>query len=201
MWLNEPLDDVLSSRSKVAVIRVLCASPAPLNGREIARRAGVAPGHAQRVLADLVAAGLLLSRDQGRAITYEFANPESEITRHLRDLFMAEGQRYREVVDGLVKQAKGVLSVVLFGSEARRAATPGSDTDLLIVVERKTERLEAEVGDICIRLAAEHQLALSWLVADVAELRGWAEEGNDLWQSIQAEGVRLAGKPLERLVG
>jgi hypothetical protein len=34
MWLNEPLDDVLSSRGKVAVLRVLSSTTVPLNGRE-----------------------------------------------------------------------------------------------------------------------------------------------------------------------
>jgi hypothetical protein len=38
MWLSLPLDDLLSSRAKVAMLRVLCRTNAPLRGREIARR-------------------------------------------------------------------------------------------------------------------------------------------------------------------
>lgn len=200
MWLNEPLNDVLSSRSKVAVLRVLAAAPAPLNGREIARRAFIAPGHAHRVLADLVAAGLVLSRDQGRVNTYEFADPDSLLTRRLKELFAAEATRRRQVIERLSKEVKGVLSVVLFGSETRSEARPGSDTDLLIVVAKQSRALDNHIRDTCVRLAAEHQLALSWLVVGMKELRDLQARGNGLWASIQSEGVRLAGKPLERLL-
>lgn len=200
MWLNEPLNDVLSSRSKVAVLRVLAATTTTLNGREIARRACIVPGHAHRVLADLVSAGLVLSRDQGRVTTYEFADPESLLTRRLKGLFAAEAIRRRQVISRLSREVKGVLSVVLFGSEARGEAKPGSDTDLLMVVEKKTRALENQIRDTCVRLAAEHQLALSWLVVDMSELRDMQAQGDGLWSSIQSEGVRLAGKPLERLL-
>ena len=193
MWLNQPLSDILSTKSKVAILRVLSETPVPLNGREIARRSGLVPGHAHRVLADLVAAGLVLSRDQGRANTFEFADPESAITRHLRELFTAEIDRRREVLEALTSSETGALSVVLFGSEARGDARPGSDTDLLIVVEKKTQDLEDQLSDLCTRLASGHQLALSWL-------REWRVEGNEFLRNVQAEGVRLAGKPLERLL-
>jgi predicted nucleotidyltransferase len=200
VWLNQPLSDVLSTKSKVAILRVLSETPVPLNGREVARRAGLVPGHAHRVLADLVAAGLVLSRDQGRANTFEFADPESPITRRLRELFAAEIDRRRAVLAALTSAETGALSVVLFGSEARGDVRPGSDTDLLIVVERKTEPLEDRLSDLCTRLASEHQLALSWLVTDLDELREWQAEDNAFLRNVRAEGIRLAGQPLERLL-
>ena len=200
MWLNQPLSDILSTRGKVAVLRVLSETSVPLNGREIARRAGLAPGHAHRVLADLVAARLVLSRDQGRANTYELAAPRSPITRHLRELFAAEIGRRREVLDALTAAGIGVLSIILFGSEARGDARSGSDTDLLIVVGKKTQDLEDQVSDVCMQLASEHQLALSWLVTDLDELREWQAEDNDFLRNLRAEGIRLTGEPLERLL-
>jgi predicted nucleotidyltransferase len=200
VWLNQPLSDILSTRSKVAVLRVLSETSVPLNGREIARRAGLVPGHAHRVLADLVAAGLVLSRDQGRANTYEFADPQSLISQQLRELFAAEIGRRREVIEALTAAEIGALSVILFGSEARGDAKPGSDTDLLIVVEKKTQDLEDRLSDILMRLATKHQLALSWLVTDANELQEWQAEGNEFLRNVQAEAVRLAGKPLERLL-
>lgn len=96
MWLNQPLNDILSSRSKVAVLRVLSETSVPLNGREIARRAGLVPGHTHRVLADLVAAGLVLSRDQGRANTYEFAARQFP-SRLGQTFFPGERREYAEL--------------------------------------------------------------------------------------------------------
>jgi len=200
VWLNRPLDDILSSRSKVAVLRVLSDTSAPLNGREIARRAGVVPGHMYRVLRDLVSSGVVLSRDQGRAITYELTNPRSAVTRRLRELFAVEARRRREVVGGLLKAVPEIRSIILFGSEARGDASSGSDTDFLIVMDRKTKRLDERVSNACMQLAAEHQLSLSWLVTDLKELQEWQTVDDDFLQNVKAEGVTLAGRPLERLL-
>ena len=179
---------------------VVCSTTIPLAGREIARRRTVGSGHASGILRQLTASGVLLARDQGRVNTYELASPQSLLTRRLKDLFAAEARRHQAVVERLLKGVNGVLSVVLFGSEARGEAKSGSDTDLLIVVERKTKRLENQLSDACLRLATEHQLALSWFVADPDQLREWQAEGSDFLRNVQAEGIRLAGKPLERLL-
>jgi len=199
MWLTTPLDDVLSSRAKVALLRVLCVAAGPLSGREVARRARVEPGHASRLLRELVASGVLLSRDLGRVRSYELAAADAPLTRQLRRLFAAEAERLRRVLQRLAADTPDLLSVVLFGSEARGEAAPGSDTDLLIVVGKRTRALENRVRDTCLRLAEEQQLALSWHLADLAELRRWERNGNPLWQSVLAEGVVLRGESLERL--
>jgi predicted nucleotidyltransferase len=201
MWLENPLDDILSSRGKVAVLRVVCSVSVPLAGREIARRAGLGSGHASGILRDLTASGLLLARDQGRANTYEFADPESLMTRRVKDLFAAELERRHKFVEELSQGLPGVVSIVVFGSEARGEAKPGSDTDLLIVVGRKTKRLEEHISDICLQLGAAHQLHLSWMMADRKDLREWAAEDNPFWRNVRAEGVTLAGTPVGRLIG
>ena len=201
MWLRKPLDDILSCPAKIAVLRAILQVNTPLSGREIARRAEVGYSPAYNALQALAASGVLSKRYHGRVNTYELAEPQSPLTRRLRDLFMAEARHHREVTERLSKEVPGLLSVVLFGSEARGEAKPGSDTDLLIVVEKTTKRLEDQITDTCVQLAAEYQLALSWVVADVKELQEWETEGNGLWRNIQSEGIRLAGKPLERLMG
>jgi predicted nucleotidyltransferase len=152
------------------------------------------------VLGELVAAGLVLSRDQGRANTYEFGDPGSAITCRLKELFAAEAQRRRQAVDALTEAVDGLLAIVLYGSEARGEARPGSDADLLIVVGRKTRRLEERVSEACAQAAAKHQLALSWLVADLRDLRQWQAEGSPFLAKVLAEGALLAGRPLGRLL-
>jgi DNA-binding transcriptional ArsR family regulator len=197
--LTQPLNDILSSRAKVALLRAVCLANGPLNGREIARRAGVGAGHASRALGDLAASGVLLCRDQGRVKTYELAHPEAPVVHHLRDLFEAETQRYRDLISGLVSGVPGLVSLILFGSEARSKARPESDTDLLLVVEEKSESLEAQVRDNALRLAQQGSLKFSWVIADLAEVREWETTGNPFWTNVQAEGISLRGKSPERL--
>ena len=199
MWLQAPLDDILSSRGKVAVLRVICSVDVPLSGREIARRAGLASGHTSGILRELTASGLLLCRDHGRAKTYELAEPDAIVGRRLRALFDAEMERRHAVVEGLSRAIPNLVSLILFGSEARGEAGAESDTDLMIVVERATEALERQIDEVCMQLATEHQLDLRWVVADRRRVREWEEEGSELWRNVQSEGVTLAGTAPARL--
>ena len=199
MWLRNPLDDILSSRAKVSLLRVLMRSPSPLNGREVARRAGIDPGHASRQLRDLALSGVLRSRDHGRVVTYEIGEDASGIVACLRNLFEAEEVRYRGSVQGFAERLPGILSIVLFGSEARLEARPGSDTDLLFVVSEHSEALDEQVQEVCLELASKHSLALSWLVVGVSELQEMEEAGNEFWTNVLREGIRLHGKSLEAL--
>jgi predicted nucleotidyltransferase len=199
MWLRRPLDDLLSSRAKTAVIRLLCSVSGPLSVAQVAARGGVARGHASRVLAELATSGLLVSRAHGRIRTYELAAHRSDLVRRLKALFEAEAERCESFADALAREAPGVLSVILFGSEARGEARPGSDTDLLVVVERRTTKAEAELQAVCRHLADRETLALSWQVADLGDLRRWEADDEPLLEEIRADGVVLWGQPLERL--
>ncbi len=199
MWLTNPLDDVLSSRSKVAVLRVVCTSPVPLNGREIARRAAISSGNASKVLGELAASGVIVSRDQGRVKTYELAEAATPLLRRLSELFRDETDRQGEALDDLLRGIDDVQSVILFGSEARREGRADSDVDLLIVVAEQDEAKGDLVRSNALEVARRHLLPLSWLLVDGAKLREWEEEGNALWANIAREGICLRGTPAARL--
>jgi predicted nucleotidyltransferase len=132
--------------------------------------------------------------------SYELADRASALVAELIQLFEAETRRYERAVARLTEGVPGVLSVVLFGSEARGAARPGSDTDLLVVVEKKTPRVEAELRDNCLALAQEWNLALSWHVADPSDIRRWRDTGHELWQNVLTDGISLKGRSLEALM-
>ena len=200
MWLRRPLQDILSAGAKVAVLRVLFASPAPFSVREIARRAGIAPGHASRVLADLAASSILTARDHGSAVTYEICDVQTPLVEALRALFRAEADRYTAVIDQLYGVSADILSIILYGSEARGDARPGSDADLLVVVEMDTADIRDALLDRCVELSMQHLTAISWLLADLAKVAEWEETNHALWVNIKNEGRSLAGKRIEELI-
>jgi predicted nucleotidyltransferase len=199
MWLIKPLDDILSSGARVAILRVLCESRVPLSGREVGRRSNTSPGHHSRVLHALVRSGAVTCYEHGRVKTYELAKPASPLMAQLRRLFDAEGKRRKEAANALAGSVPGLLSIILFGSEARGAARPGSDTDILLVVERKSKALERSIWDACSRLADRHLVFVSWFLVDIRELRKWDETKLPLWMTIQRDGVVLRGRSLEDL--
>jgi predicted nucleotidyltransferase len=196
MWLQNPLDDILSSKAKVGVLRVVCGVNAPLSGREIARRAGISSGNASRVLGELKRSGVLIARDHGRVTAYELRDRRLPIIRELSALFARERRRRERAVSDLAKGIPDVLSLTLFGSEARREARPESDTDVLVVLSKRTEQVEKRLLDNAQAVGEKHLVPLSWYVTDLAELRHWEQTGNPLLRNILADGVTVAGRPL-----
>lgn len=170
-----------------------------MSGRERIRSAGTSYGPGWQALQELVASGVLTKTDHGRATTYELRNPDEGLIAALRALFWAEQRRAREFAEDLAQALPEALSVILYGSEARGEAEAGSDTDLLIVVEEKTEALEEKIIDACLEVAARHEVALSWHVADLARIGEWEDTDSDFWRNVQEDGIILHGERIERL--
>lgn len=199
MRLIDPLDDMLSTPAKVAILRVVTGVGAPLAGREIARRAHVWPSAASKALAELTSSGVLVCSHYGRANTYRLDDSNIPLVSSLRGLFQAEADRYRSFTGEMADQLPDAVTVALFGSEARGDARPTSDTDVLIVVPTKTETLERRILELCMGLSERHGLALSWHIADVDEVRAWAASDDPFWRNVRREGIVLYGCPLEGL--
>ncbi len=199
MWLRRPLDDILSSAAKVAVLRVVLPVSTPLSGREIARRAGVGYSPAYYALQALVASGVLAKQDHGRATTYSLVDPDSPLISALRDLFEREDRRTREALSALASGIPDVRAIILFGSEARGDARPGSDTDILVVVDSPDEPTAGRVRDACLALAQEHELALSWHVVGLDQVREWDQAGDQFWASVLRDGIWLQGDSPEAM--
>lgn len=199
MWLRRPLDDILSSPAKVAVLRAVLRVSTPLSGREIARRSGVVYSPAYNALQALVASGVLGRQDHGKVKTYTVRDPGSPLIAGLRELFDREEQRTRSAVAELAETTPGVRAIILFGSEARGEARPGSDTDLLMIVDRTDAKSAEGVRDACLGLAERHGLALSWHVVDLDQLREWEATQDQFWQNVLQDGIWLHGDSLEAI--
>jgi predicted nucleotidyltransferase len=135
----------------------------------------------------------------GAAHAYRLRNGDAALIRQMQGLFDIEAERQRQFVAELTEAVPEIISVVLFGSEARHEARPGSDTDLLMVVEAHSSELEEAVSERAAELADQHALALSWHIVDHARLHEWDRTDHPLWRNVRSEGVRLYGWPLEAL--
>lgn len=194
MWLSRPLDDVLSSPAKLAALRVLHETSEPVSGREIARRAGIAPGHVSRVLRQLEASGLLGSQTHGQVKLYSRVASTCPLAEALAALFAAEGRRRQAVIDGLPTDTPGLLSVIQCGAEVVGHAGPGSTVHLLVVVRRHTPEVEAQVCQQCEELSRRYLVDLCPQVATAAELAVLEAALDPFWLHVVGHGVALYGK-------
>jgi predicted nucleotidyltransferase len=134
------LENILGSKSKVAVLRVLINSKIGYSGSEISRRSGKGLLSIQNALADLEGCGLL-DVHRGKVEHRYRLNRDHYLVAHgLRQLFASEGEMMKSLARHLTAVLDGkVVAAGLFGSAARGEARPGSDIDLIVIVESKKE--------------------------------------------------------------
>lgn len=114
------------------VLAVLAETTAELNLRTIAQLAGISQAQASRLLPDLVALGVVERREVPPASLFRLV-PEHVASRALLALARATDT----VLDEMGRLAGALphppVSVIVFGSFARREADADSDIDVVIV--------------------------------------------------------------------
>jgi predicted nucleotidyltransferase len=93
--------------------------------------------------------------------------------------------RLRERLDGSLR------SVYLFGSRARGEGTPGSDLDLLIVVDSEDWRVHKQIRYLAADICLAYDLELSPRVWSARHLQEMDRLQGHLYRSIQRDGISL----------
>ena len=114
------------------VLAVLAETTAELNLRTIAQLAGISQAQASRLLPDLVALGVVERREVPPASLFRLV-PEHVASRVL----LALARSTDTVLDEMGRLARALphspVSVIVFGSFARREADADSDIDVVVV--------------------------------------------------------------------
>lgn len=160
MRLNDALDGLLGSKSKVRILRVLFLHPdREFTEREIARAARISPNTVNLAMSEIRLTNALTYKRLGRTHAY-MCNRESVLYPLLTGVF--DGERgLRDGVLALLKEhLTGVGTAIVYGSFADRTEGPDSDLDLLVVSDRKHQALEA-VDALARELLARFSVVLS----------------------------------------
>lgn len=107
---------------------------------QLAKEADMAPSAAKYSL-DFMVANNLVSRERiGRSSLHK-ANLDDFITRQWKVLFSLEEIQQSHLVDIVLKNVSGVMSIVLYGSVARGTDDEKSDIDVIVIADgKKTEK-------------------------------------------------------------
>ncbi len=89
-----------------------------------------------------------------------------------------------------------VKDIILFGSKARGDAHPGSDIDLLVIVDRRTPKVSDVISDITADTLLERRIDISALDFTDDEIAEWSAIGTPLMRNVAEEGIVLKGEPI-----
>lgn len=186
------------------VLAVLAETTAELNLRTVARLADVSPAQASRVLPGLVELGLVERREVPPSSLFQLNRT------NVAAQFVVELARCRDIALQRIGSAADELpvppvSVIIFGSFARREADRHSDIDAVIV---RPDDIDAEddlwaTGLEQWREAARAVTgnAVEVIETDRAEVAEKLSSKLALWRDVARDGVAVHGATLDELRG
>jgi predicted nucleotidyltransferase len=124
------------------VLTALLRVETPVTGRAVARITGLSQSAAQRAVASLREAGLVLAEPAPPSLLYR-ANPDHLAMPPLLALLHLDDELRDRMAELVAGWQVPPMSTVVYGSVARGEATAGSDLDLLVVRPDATEPDEA----------------------------------------------------------
>lgn len=195
-WSIDILDALFGGHGRTAILRLLAAQTSSLTGTQVAELTGLSQAGAARALEHLAGLGVVKQRRVGRAVLHELERDNLLVSAIVMPAVEAE----RTLVDGVreeLDEAFGpvAVSVVLFGSLVRGEAEPGSDIDVLVVVEDDAAALRADsiADEIGPRFFRRYGMPLAVIVTTEANL---PTEPSAFLVSARDEGVLVSGRPL-----
>lgn len=190
------IEDVLGSRSRIAVLRVLHGVDVPLNASQIAARTGLTRPAVASVLAGLYSMGAVRNSPAGRATVHWLCRDNVYVESLVDPLFQAERELPEQLVDDLAWSfQEHAISVALFGSYARGDQTPTSDVDVVLVAENSLMKaaLESAAADHAIEFRDRFGASLSALVYTLDEAAALSRTSPELAESIRRDGIVVSG--------
>ena len=151
MKLHHTIEDILGSKVKIGILRLLYRTRGMYSGREISRHIGFSPTHTISNLRELETAGLILRQRAGNTDLYQLNEKNSAISGVLRAIYDWESSLLGELAGMYVERlGDKLISIRLFGSAAQGDEEPDSDVDLLLTLVDGVDfdEMEEIVGEI-----------------------------------------------------
>ncbi|MGE5350589.1 MAG: nucleotidyltransferase domain-containing protein [Acidobacteriota bacterium] len=203
MVINKPLDELFSTWSDIAVMRVLKNYNTGLSGREIARLSGMTAKSAIRTLSRLEDLGVITRIRGGREHFFSLNRKHFLVQEII--LHVLEGEeKFKDAVYQEIRQAlKGKCnSVYIYGSVARKEEKVESDLDLCIILDKEDQKEELEelFEELRSELFIKYGVNASPFYILASEFSAKAKNKKPPIKDIVEEGKMLFGNSISRLV-
>lgn len=160
MRINEKLDGILDTATKVRIVRLFSSRTADFmaGGREVARQIGVSAPAAHAALKELCDRGILSRRIAGRQHLYSMDRGSRLVKDILMPAFKKETSAKKDIEAFILKAIKSlglsnkIESALIYGSIEKGEDSEHSDCDLALVVRDPQAAAKAEDafhGSVC----------------------------------------------------
>ena len=197
MKMQNTIEEILGSKIKIGILRLLYRTRSMYSGREISRLVGFSPSHTIASLRELEMSGLVLRQRVGRTDLYQLNEKNSAVNGVLKPVYDWESGLLGELATMYAERlGNNVVSIRLFGSVARDNQEPGSDIDLVLTVADGVDMQEIEEAITAIDLDAGQKFGcpVSTIVVTEKEYAKKVKSKQGFWKAIPKESKLLFGR-------
>lgn len=200
--LRTPLNRIFYAPSHIAVLRALIDSLEGMSGREVARQAGINHQSCAQAISRLEEVGILQRRGSGKTQLIRL-NRENFLVKELLLPLLKKERMFFSRVKAVIKSqfSNNAISVIIFGSAARKEERPESDLDICIVVNdiKEKRKVQSIIDKISLSFFITLGIKLSSFIFTLHEAKSRIKKKDPLFKSILSEGILLTGKQLRDL--
>ncbi len=200
--LRTPLNRIFYAPSHIAVLRALIDSLEGMSGREVARQAGINHQSCTQAISRLEEIGILQRLGTGKIHLIRLNRENFLVKELLLPLLKKERMFFSKIKAEIKSQfSNNAISVIIFGSAARKEEQPESDFDICIVVKNIKEKRKTQsiIDNILLRSFITFGIKVSSFVFTLHEAKSRIKKKDPLFKSILSEGIFLTGKQLRDL--
>lgn len=202
MQFHNLIEELLGQKSKVKILRHLVLNCIEDSGRRIAADIKMSPTKCHEALAELVDQGAVKVNVKGKMYLYSLNRGAYIVDAIIEPLFMKERDSISTIIsDVSATIKKDTLSIVLFGSIAKREELPYSDIDILVIAKDglAKRRIKKKLEDIAIDIHRKYRNELAPYVLTATEYLKRIKKKDSMLTDIEKSGRLVYGMTLTEI--
>lgn len=184
-------------------MRYFINAPAERNGRQVAEDVKLSPWACHKALNELFEQGVLILRKTGKTHLYKLNSENYLVREMLSPLFNKERKLVKTIAKDLIKGLPAkTVSVILFGSVARKEERPSSDIDVAVIVSdtASKKKISSFLKRRSFEVLSKYGNIPSAYIITRKDFINKHRKGLDLIKNIISEGEVIFGKPVREIL-
>jgi len=201
--INKILDEVFSTWSNIAVLRVLNKVKIGLSGREIAKQSGMSAPSCLKALSSLENLNIVTRQRGGRDHFFNLNRKHFLVGKIIMPILDQENKFKKSLCEEIAKKiGKYSISLFMFGSVVRKEERIDSDLDICIVYRSHTakKKLETELTELGYSLYEKYGVSLAPFFISESDFKKRIKSKKPPIAAVIKEGKLLLGKSVKELL-